>query len=149
MNKLLKLLPISFTLLCVTSLTSCGENMDDYVGTWRIGVSYEKTDKYYWGNTTNIDSRSVSGAPVGATVTIEKNKKAIYRYPNSDTEEIGKIGFMFGKLYFRDLPISNDYKFVLGENSDHKKILEHRWDENKYGVEYTTKRRCICFVIVS
>ena len=149
MNRLLKLIPISFVLLTSFTLTSCGEDMEQYAGTWRIGVSYEQTDKYYWGNTTTVDNRAVSGAPVGFTVTIEKNKKVTYQYPNSDTKNDGKIGFLFGKLYFKDLPFSSDYKFELGENSDGKKILEHRWSENKFGVEYTKKSRCICFVIVS
>ena len=149
MKKIFKLLPLSFTLLCVAPLTSCGENMDEYVGTWRIGLSWEKTEKYYWGNTTLIDSKEVSGARVGLTVNIQKNKKVTYTFPNSDTENTGKVGFMFGKLYFKDLPFSNDYKFELGENSDHKKILEHTWSENKFGLEYTQKSRRICFVIVS
>ena len=149
MNKFLKTLPISFVLFTSFSMTSCGVDMEQYVGTWRIGVSYEETDKYYWGNTTNVDSHGVYGAQIGLTATIQKNKKVIYTYPNSNEEHDGKVGFIFGKLYFKDLPFSSDYKFELSTNSDNKKILEHRWSENKVGLEYTKKSRCITFVIVS
>ena len=149
MKNFLKILGISSVLFCSLPLSACGGNMDDYVGTWRIGVSWEKTDKYYWGNTKNIETREVSGAKIGLTVTINKNKKATYTYPNSDEEYQAKVGFLFGKFHFIDLPFSDDYKFELGENSDHKKVLEHSWSENKFGVEYTTKSRRITFIIVS
>ena len=149
MYKPFKILGASFILLCSFPLTSCGEDMEPYVGTWRIGVSYEKTDKYYWGNTTEVESHNVPGAQIGLEVTIQKNKKCTYRYPSNDEEHNCRVGFVFGKFHFIDAPFSDDYKFELGENSDKKKILEHRWSENKFGLSYTAKSRCVCFIIVS
>ena len=147
MKNFLKIIPISFVLLCALPLTSCGENMDDYVGTWRAGVSYEETYKYYWGSKKSLGTNSVSGLPVNSVIVISKNKKVNFYYPNSDSSIEGRIGFVFGKVVFRGLNFSDSYKFELTENSDGKKCLDHVWSEDKHGFDYEEKHRRISFII--
>ena len=140
MRKILKLFAVSSTLLCSLSLTSCGENMDDYVGTWRICTSSERTYHFNWGSESVVRDGNVSGAPVGATITISKNKKVVFKYPNSDEEVNGKIAFLFGKAYFNDLNFSNDYKFELKTDVE-PKILDHSWSEDVHGFVYDETHR--------
>ena len=145
MKKLFKLLPLSFVLLVTAPLTACTGNVEDYIGSWKVDTSYERTYKYYYGNRSTLEDHEVSGIPCGATITINQDKSVIFNYPNGDEAVQGKLAFYFGQVYFRNLNFSNDYKFSLKNDGGQKKLI-HSWDENKHGLEYTEKSRHIVLV---
>ena len=148
MKKILKLIPISFALLVTAPLSACTGNVDDYVGTCTVDTSYERTYKYSYGHRETLDDHEVSGIPSGATLTINKDKSVVFNYPNGDEEVKGKLAFYFGKVYFKNLNFSNDYKFSLQTSSNQKKLV-HSWSENKHGLEYTEKSRYIVLIYKS
>ena len=148
MKKILKLIPISFALLVTAPLSACTGNVNDYVGTWKVDTSYERTYKYSYGSRSTLDDHEVSGIPSGATLTIEKDKTVVFNYPNGDEELQGKLAFYFGQIYFKNLNFSNDYKFSLKEDNGQKKLV-HSYSENKHGLEYTEKSRYIVLIYKS
>ena len=148
MKKIWKLIPISFALLVTTPLSACTGNVNDYVGTWKVDTSYERTYKYSYGSRNTLEDREVSGIPSGATLAINKDKSVVFDYPNGDEEVQGKLAFYFGKVYFKNLNFSNDYKFSLQTSGNQKKLV-HSWSENKHGLEYTEKSRYIVLIYKS
>ena len=148
MKKLIKLIPLFFALLVTAPLTSCTGNINDYVGTCTVDTSYERTYKYSYGHRETLDDHEVSGIPSGSTLIINSDKSVVFKYPNGDEEVQGKLAFYFGKVYFRNLNFSNDYKFELKESGNQKKLI-HSWNENKHGLEYTEKSRYIVLIYKS
>ena len=128
MNRLLKLIPISFALLVTTPLSACAGNINDYVGTCIVDTSYERTYKYSYGSRSTLEDHEVSGIPSGATLTINKDKSVVFNYLNGDEEVQGKLAFYFGKVYFKNLNFSNDYKFSLQTSGNQKKLV-HSYSE--------------------
>lgn len=148
MKKILKLMPLAFTLLCATPLTACGgDDVSELVGVWWVDSAYEETIKYYWGDTDSLGTNNVPGIPTGSSIEIKANKKAIFTYPNAGDEIEGRVAYMFGKVRFHGFNFSSDYKFELGTNSDNRKILKHSWSENKHGLDYTEKSREIVLTL--
>ena len=145
MNKYLKLLPLSFCLLCSVPLTSCGGDVSPYVGTYYVETSYEKCVHYAYGNKNEIYRREVSGIPVGSTIVINEDRSVIFNYPDGETEVKGSLAVSYSGVRFRNLNFSNAYKFKLDEKSGYKKLV-HEYSEDKHALEYDEESRYIVLV---
>ena len=145
MKKIIKLLPLAFSILCAAPLTSCGGDVSSYVGTYYVETSYEKCVHYTYGNKNEIYNREVSGLPVGSELIINQDKSVIFHYPNGDLEVKGKIVVTYSGARFNDLNFSHTYKFKLEEKGNIKKLV-HEYSEDKHALEYDEESRYIVLV---
>ena len=142
MKKIVKILPLAFSILCAAPLTCCGGDVSNYVGTYYVETSYEKCVHYAYGNKNEVYNREVSGIPVGSELIINKDKSVLFHYPNGDLQVKGKLVFTINGVRFNNLNLSHTYKFKLEEKENQKKLV-HSYSEDKHGLEYDEESRYI------
>ena len=131
-KRLLLSLTLLITMCPIISGCSLFENGDinDYVGNYRVTISYERRKHYYWGNTTLISESCP--VDVGAKIVIRPDKKVEFSYPMGDAMVKGRVRVFKDYVTFTDLNFSSSYKFKKKDN----KALDYSYTENKVGLEY-------------
>ena len=125
----LLLIVLSFGLFSCIIGTS---DLEQYIGTYKIGANFKRVYHYYYGKTTTKEDNELIS--VSFKLEIKDDGKAYVEFSNGD-KEVGKVHCNKEKIEFSGISHISSYTFTYKVESSGV-ILEYSKYETKIGLEY-------------